>query len=60
MAEDHISAIDHVITERVEPNAVHVDEAGVFPRENIDAIAAVGLLGLVSATDVLASSFPCA
>jgi alkylation response protein AidB-like acyl-CoA dehydrogenase len=52
MPEDHISAIDRIIVESVEPNAVHVDEAGVFPRENIDAIAAAGLLGLVSATEM--------
>ncbi len=52
MPESPISLIDRIILEHVEPNAVQVDEAGRFPRENIDAMAAAGLLGLVSATEV--------
>ncbi len=52
MPEDHITAIDRIIVETVEPNAVRVDEQAVFPSENIDAIRAAGLLGLTSSVDV--------
>ena len=52
MPGDHIVALDRIIDEVVEPNAVRIDEAGVFPRENIDALASAGLLGLVSSRDV--------
>src|SRR3984893_16380668 len=41
-----------VITEVVAPNAGVVDQAGRFPRESIDALAGVGLLGLASSPDV--------
>jgi isovaleryl-CoA dehydrogenase len=41
-----------VIAEEVEPNATHIDRTGDFPRCNIDALGAGGVLGLVSAHDV--------
>jgi alkylation response protein AidB-like acyl-CoA dehydrogenase len=41
-----------VITDVVAPNAGVVDQAGRFPRESMDALAGVGLLGLASSPDV--------
>ena len=41
-----------VITEVVAPNAQAVDQQGSFPRASIDALAGIGLLGLVSSADV--------
>ncbi len=52
MSEDHVVTIDRIISDLIEPNAVRIDEEGVFPRANLDAIAAAGLLGLVSSADV--------
>lgn len=47
-----IDAIDTVIREVIAPNADSADRTGQFPRGNIDALAAAGFLGLVSADDV--------
>jgi alkylation response protein AidB-like acyl-CoA dehydrogenase len=52
MPEDHVATIDRIISEVIEPNAVRIDDEGVFPRANLDAIAAAGLLGLVSAEEM--------
>lgn len=45
------SGLDRVMPV-VEEAAAEVDRAGTFPRGSIDALAAAGLLGLVSAADV--------
>ncbi|MDL4816261.1 acyl-CoA dehydrogenase family protein [Actinomadura opuntiae] len=52
MADDYARAIQEVIEETIAPRAAEVDRDGVFPRANIDALAAAGLLGLISAEDV--------
>src|SRR6476469_4725495 len=38
--------LDKIITETVARNAVEVDRTGAFPRENIDALAEAGFLGV--------------
>jgi alkylation response protein AidB-like acyl-CoA dehydrogenase len=38
--------LDKIITETVARNAVEVDRTGTFPRENIDALAEAGFLGV--------------
>jgi isovaleryl-CoA dehydrogenase len=45
-------ALSAVIAEEVEPNATHIDRTGEFPRRNIEALGAAGVLGSVSARDV--------
>lgn len=45
-------AVTRVIDEVVAPNAVAVDRDGTFPRENLDALAAAGVLGACSAPEV--------
>lgn len=45
-------ALDSVLTNTVGPNAGRVDREGAFPTENIEALAAAGLLGLTAATEV--------
>jgi len=44
--------LDAVIAEEIEPNAALVDTTASFPRHNLDALAAAGLLGLVSSEEV--------
>ena len=38
--------LDKIITETVARNAVEVDRTATFPRENIDALAEAGFLGV--------------
>ena len=45
-------ALDRVTADVVSPAASGVDAAGTFPRENIEALGAAGLLGLMSAAEV--------
>jgi len=52
MSENDLVALDRVVEEWIEPEAVAVDADGRFPQANIDALAKAGLLGLVSSTDV--------
>ncbi len=48
----YLRALAPVVTEVVAPNAVAVDRAGAFPRASVDALAAAGVLGLISSPDV--------
>ncbi|MET8043840.1 acyl-CoA dehydrogenase family protein [Micromonospora sp. NPDC005215] len=41
-----------VIDEVIRPQATIVDRKGTFPRQGVDALAAAGLLGLASSTEV--------
>src|SRR2546430_1237801 len=50
--QDYLAALDSVIESTVAPNAPDVDRSGKFPRANIDGLAKVGLLGLISSEDV--------
>jgi isovaleryl-CoA dehydrogenase len=45
-------ALERVIADVVAPAAQAVDASGTFPSQNIEAIGAAGLLGLLSATEV--------
>jgi alkylation response protein AidB-like acyl-CoA dehydrogenase len=49
---DFHDALTRVIDDVVAPNATTVDRTGEFPRANLDALGAAGILGLCSATDV--------
>ncbi|MFB4298835.1 acyl-CoA dehydrogenase family protein [Actinomadura sp. NTSP31] len=51
MSCDYARAIQDVIEESIAPRADEVDRGGAFCRANIDALAAAGLLGLVSAEE---------
>ncbi|MGH9266339.1 MAG: acyl-CoA dehydrogenase family protein, partial [Acidimicrobiales bacterium] len=48
----YLSALAPVLTEVVAPAAAEVDRTGAYPRPALDALAAAGLLGLVSAKEV--------
>ena len=45
-------ALERVIADVVSPAAAEVDAKATFPRQNIEALGAAGLLGLMSATEV--------
>jgi alkylation response protein AidB-like acyl-CoA dehydrogenase len=47
-----LDALSRVIDEVVAPNADDVDRTATFPRAAVDALGKVGLLGLMSATEV--------
>ncbi len=49
---DYLAAVDGVIHDVIEPAAAEVDAKAIFPRQGIEALGKVGLLGLVSAKDV--------
>jgi alkylation response protein AidB-like acyl-CoA dehydrogenase len=44
--ESYSDALAHVIDDVIAPGAAKVDVTGVFPREQVDALAQAGLLGL--------------
>ena len=44
--------LEYAILNTVAPSAIDVDRSGAFPTENIEALGAAGLLGLLSATEV--------
>jgi isovaleryl-CoA dehydrogenase len=45
-------SLARVIDEVVAPNAARIDATGDFPRANVDALGAAGLLGMASAVEV--------
>ncbi|MFF0154628.1 acyl-CoA dehydrogenase family protein [Micromonospora sp. NPDC005203] len=49
---DVASTLGSVIDEVIRPQATVVDREGAFPRSGVDALAAAGLLGLASSTEV--------
>ena len=49
---DHLARLQPVLDDIVAPNAVRTDTEGRYPTENVEALRAAGLLGLVSADDV--------
>src|SRR6266566_5273096 len=51
-SNDSLAALDSVVENTIAPQAAEVDRSGTFPRSNIEALAKVGLLGLISSTDV--------
>lgn len=48
----HSEALDRILREVVEPQALDTDRQGRFPRDAVTALGQAGLLGLVSATAV--------
>ena len=48
----HLTTVASLITEQIEPNAQDTDRTGEFPSGNVAALAAAGLLGLVSSPEV--------
>jgi alkylation response protein AidB-like acyl-CoA dehydrogenase len=48
----HTEALDRILREVVEPQALETDRQGRFPRDAITALGQAGLLGLVSASAV--------
>jgi alkylation response protein AidB-like acyl-CoA dehydrogenase len=46
------STLDRVCSESIGPHAAAVDQGGVFPKEAIRALAAAGLMGALSSTDI--------
>jgi isovaleryl-CoA dehydrogenase len=48
----HLLALEAVVAEVVAPMAADVDRHGTYPRPALDALAAAGLLGLVSSPEV--------
>ncbi|RQX13205.1 acyl-CoA dehydrogenase [Micromonospora ureilytica] len=51
-ATDPTGALGAVIDDVIRPRAPIVDRDGAFPRPGVDALAAAGLLGLASSTEV--------
>ncbi|KAB1929372.1 acyl-CoA dehydrogenase family protein [Micromonospora noduli] len=51
-ATDPTDALGTVIDDVIRPQAPIVDRDGAFPRPGVDALAAAGLLGLASSTEV--------
>ncbi|MBQ0981389.1 acyl-CoA dehydrogenase family protein [Micromonospora sp. M61] len=49
---DVASTLGTVIDDVIRPQATTVDRDGVFPRQGVDALAAAGLLGLASSSEV--------
>ncbi len=50
--KSYMQVLEPVINDVIAPGAMGIDGAGTFPRENINALAAAGLLGLISADEV--------
>ena len=49
---EHIDALQRVIDEVVAPEAAAVDRDGTFPQRSLDALAAAGILGLTTSTEL--------
>src|SRR5258708_7278267 len=52
VSENYRAALDRLIADVVGPAAAQVDKDGAFPTQNIEALGAAGILGLLSATEV--------
>src|SRR5260370_10065050 len=52
VSENYSAALDRLIADVVGPAAAQVDKDGAFPTQNIQALGAAGILGLLSATEV--------
>jgi len=48
----YLDALTRVIEDVVAPNATATDQTGEFPRGNVDALAAAGILGVCSSAEV--------
>ncbi|PRP90122.1 Glutaryl-CoA dehydrogenase [Enhygromyxa salina] len=52
MQDNSFDTLDQAIAQRVDPQAAQVDESGAYPTATIEALRELGLLGLISATEV--------
>ena len=52
MSPEYSAALERVCTETIAPEAPNVDRQGAFPERGLNALAAAGLMGAVSATEV--------
>ncbi|HZB33990.1 MAG TPA: acyl-CoA dehydrogenase family protein [Streptosporangiaceae bacterium] len=52
MGPEYSAVLDSLIKEKVVAQAPEVDRTGAFPRSNIEGLADIGLVGLISAKDV--------
>lgn len=48
----HTQTARSIVAEIIEPSAIEVDRAGVYPRAGMEALGRAGLLGLLSAREV--------
>lgn len=49
---DVVAAVDATVENQIAPAAAEVDRSGAYPRADLDALAAAGALGLLSASEV--------
>jgi isovaleryl-CoA dehydrogenase len=49
---DVVAAVDAAVENQIAPAAAEVDRSGAYPRADLDALAAAGALGLLSASEV--------
>jgi alkylation response protein AidB-like acyl-CoA dehydrogenase len=49
---EYLAALEQICTETIGPDASHVDRQAAFPEQGLNALAAAGLMGAVSAPDV--------
>jgi alkylation response protein AidB-like acyl-CoA dehydrogenase len=52
MSPEYSAALEQICVETIAPEAPGVDQQGAFPERGLNALAAAGLLGAVSATEV--------
>jgi alkylation response protein AidB-like acyl-CoA dehydrogenase len=52
MSPEYSAALEQICLETIAPEAVKVDQQGAFPERGLNALAAAGLMGAVSATEV--------
>ena len=50
--KEYRTKLEIVLESTIVPNAIRVDAEGVYPAENVKALAEAGLLGLISSPDV--------
>ncbi len=49
--QTYLETLEPIVSGVIAPAAAETDRAGAFPRQNIDALGAAGLLGLISAKE---------
>src|SRR5438034_871336 len=52
MSPEYSAALERICIETIGPEAPEVDQKGAFPQRGLNALAAAGLMGAVSATEV--------
>src|SRR4029078_9392036 len=52
MSPEHATTLERLCIETIAPEAPEVDQQGAFPERGVKALAAAGMMGAVSATEV--------